>query len=155
LFPVGYKGTYFSAVKLGYSGVATFIKDDVKVTHQSGFGIEKFDNEGRVIVTHHKDFSLLNVYFPNGKMSEDRLDYKLDFYKQLFIFTEQLRKAQSNIIICGDYNTAHHPIDLANPKQNEKVSGFLPIEREELDTIVARGYADVFREFNKEAAQYT
>lgn len=155
LYPVGYNGTYFSAQKLGYSGVATFTKNEIAVTHKSGFGIEMFDSEGRVIVSNHNNFILLNVYFPNGKKDDLRLEYKLNFYKKLFQFTEELRKTQPNIIICGDYNTAHHPIDLAHPKQNEKVSGFLPVERAELDNIVTQGHVDVFRYFNKEPNQYT
>jgi exodeoxyribonuclease-3 len=163
-FPKGFYGEYFSAQRKGYSGVATFVrkeKIDVKkekienANYQAGFGIEKFDVEGRVIVIHFSEFSLLNVYFPNGKKDEDRLLYKLDFYKSLFNYTEELRKKQPNIIICGDYNTAHKPIDLARPKENEKVSGFLPIEREKLDDICLLGYVDAFRVKNNEAGQYS
>ena len=187
-FPKDFSGEYFSAQRKGYSGVATFVKQNNNMegrmqyaptkpqfndrrgvlhtpcnntpckdesNHQNGFGIEKFDAEGRVIATHFSDFSLLNVYFPNGKKDEIRLQYKLDFYKSLFDYAEKLRKTQPNIIICGDYNTAHKPIDLARPKENEKISGFLPIEREKLDKICSLGYVDAFRIFNKEAEQYS
>jgi exodeoxyribonuclease-3 len=155
LEPNGYIGYYNSAERKGYSGVATFIKEGFNVEHSSGIGIEKFDNEGRVIVSKCNDFILLNVYFPNGTKDEKRLKYKLDFYKHIFEFIEILRKKQPNILICGDYNTAHHPIDLANPKQHEKESGFLPIEREFLDYIESIGYVDAFRAFNKEPQQYS
>ena len=156
-FPEGFDGKYFSAQRKGYSGVATFVKEEKIdiVSHQTGFGVEKFDAEGRVIVSHFADFSLLNVYFPNGKKDDERLQYKLDFYKSLFDYTQELRGKQPNIIICGDYNTAHKPIDLARPKENEKISGFLPIEREKLDDICLLGYVDAFREFNKDAGQYS
>ena len=155
LHPMGYIGDYFSANRKGYSGVATFIKDDIKYKNSFGIEIENFDIEGRVITTVHKNFTLLNVYFPNGKRDDERLQYKLDFYDALFNFTEKLRKKQPNILVCGDYNTAHNPIDLAHPKQNEKESGFLPIERERLDMLEKIGYVDVFRFFNKEPHQYS
>ena len=159
LYPDGYNGLYCSADKKGYSGVVTFVKNNYNVKHLSGFGIEKFDNEGRVIITEiatkNINFALLNVYFPNGKKDEERLIYKLDFYDSIINFVEKIRKTYSNILICGDYNTAHHPIDLANPKQNEKESGFLKIERERLDYLEELDYVDVFRYFNKEANQYS
>jgi exodeoxyribonuclease-3 len=154
-FPTGYSGLYFSAIRKGYSGVLTFSKKEIQIEHSCGFDIEKFDSEGRVIISHHKNFTLLNVYFPNGQMSDERLDYKLDFYENLFQFVENLRKKQPNILICGDFNIAHKPIDLTHPKANEKRSGFLPIERAELDRIISLGYVDIFREFNKDSHQYT
>ena len=156
-FPQGFCGEYFSAQRKGYSGVATFVKKEKieNANYQAGFGVAKFDIEGRVIGTHFPEFSLLNVYFPNGKKDDERLQYKLDFYQSFFDYTQELRKKQPNIIICGDYNTAHKPIDLARPKENEKTSGFLPIEREKLDDICLLGYVDAFRVINKEAEQYS
>lgn len=156
-FPDGYTGCYNSAERKGYSGVATFIKKELenKVRHNFGIKNEKFDNEGRVIITELPHFALLNIYFPNGTSGDERLAYKMQFYKELFLFLEEIRKAQPNIIICGDYNIAHKAIDLANPKANEKNSGFLPEERELLDYMVSQGWVDAFREFNKEAGQYS
>jgi len=155
LYPNGYNGHYCSADKKGYSGVATFVKNNIDAKHSAGFGIEKFDSEGRVIITETANFTLLNVYFPNGKRDAERLNYKLNFYDSIIDFIEKMRKQQPNILICGDYNTAHHPIDLANPKQNEKESGFLPIERVRLDYLEQLGYIDAFRQFNKEPHQYS
>ena len=92
----------------------------------------------------------MNLYFPNGGMGDHRVKYKLDFYDQLLDIAERLRKEGKNLIICGDYNTAHKEIDLARPKENEGISGFLPIERAWLDKFVSYGYVDTFRNFYPE-----
>jgi len=147
LHPEGYQTYWNSAVRPGYSGVALFTrKKPVKVTN--GFGVKKFDEEGRVITAEYPDFAFLTVYFPNGKASEERLQYKMDFYDETRRWVRALKKKQPNIIVCGDYNTAHKEIDLARPKENEGVSGFLPIERAWMDTWVADGMVDIFREFH-------
>ena len=143
-----------SAEKKGYSGVATYTKQkslDVKM----GFGIEKFDREGRILITEYSRFILFNIYFPNGKKNQERLDYKLDFYDTFLAYADNLKAKGKNIVVCGDFNTAHKEIDLARPKENEKISGFLPIERAWIDTFIDHGYIDTFREFNKQSGQYS
>ena len=147
---------YFSSsrVKKGYSGVVTYTKKEPIYT-QEGFGIEKFDQEGRTMVTEFEDFILFNVYFPNGKASPERLMYKMEFYEAFLVHIEKLRKKGKKIVFCGDVNTAHHPIDLARPKDNEKISGFLPMEREWMDRVVAKGYMDTLREFHPEPNLYS
>ncbi|HOG23400.1 MAG TPA: exodeoxyribonuclease III, partial [Candidatus Omnitrophota bacterium] len=145
--PEGYHTYWNSAVRPGYSGVALFTREKpLKVTN--GFGVKKFDEEGRVITAEYPDFAFLTIYFPNGKASEERLQYKMDFYDETRRWVRRLRKKQPNIIVCGDYNTAHKEIDLARPKENEGVSGFLPIERAWMDAWVADGMVDIFREFH-------
>lgn len=152
--PQGYHTYWNSAVRPGYSGVALFTKEPpVKV--ELGFGIQKFDEEGRAIIAHYPDFVFINIYFPNGKASEDRLQYKMDFYAETLRLARKLKKRQKNIIICGDYNTAHKEIDLARPKENEGTSGFLPEERAWLDQWAADGQVDIFREFHKEPGHYS
>lgn len=153
--PLGiYSSIYHScSIKKGYSGTAIFFKEK-PIDKFVGFGIDKFDNEGRVSAIEYKDFILFNVYFPNGTM-EGRLEYKLEFYKHFFDFCNNLKSKGKNIIICGDYNIAHKEIDLARPKDNIKSSGFLPIEREWMDKIVNDGYIDTFRHFNKNPGFYT
>jgi len=143
-----------SAERKGYSGVATYAKEkpiDVK----TGFGIEKFDDEGRILITEYPGFVLFNIYFPNGKRDQERLDYKLDFYDTFLAYADNLKAEGKNIVVCGDFNTAHKEIDLARPKENEKISGFLPIERAWIDTFIDHGYVDTFRYFNKEPGQYS
>lgn len=152
--PEGYHAHWNSAQKPGYSGVVTLSKEE-PLDVQFGMGIERFDTEGRLIRTKYPDFTLLNVYFPNGKMSDNRLKFKLDYYDTFLQFIEVLRKQGEELIITGDFNTAHKEIDLANPKENEKYSGFLPIEREWMDNFESCGYIDTFRYFHPEGEQYT
>jgi len=143
-----------SANRKGYSGVATFTKQKPKNVI-TNFGIDKFDIEGRIMITEFSNFVLLNIYFPNGKKNQERLNYKLDFYNAFLSYTDNIKIKGKNIIVCGDFNTAHKEIDLSRPKQNEKNSGFLPIERLWIDTFIEHGNVDTFRYFNKEPNQYT
>jgi exodeoxyribonuclease-3 len=143
-----------SANRKGYSGVATFAKQKPKNVI-TNFGIDKFDIEGRIMITEFSNFVLLNIYFPNGKKNQERLNYKLDFYNAFLSYTDNIKIKGKNIIVCGDFNTAHKEIDLSRPKQNEKNSGFLPIERLWIDTFIEHGNVDTFRYFNKEPNQYT
>ncbi len=151
----GYKSFFSSSiVKKGYSGVAIYTKEEpVKVEH--GFGIPKFDDEGRIIVAEYKNFMLINIYYPNGKASAERLQYKIDFYDAFLDYSNKLVKKGKKLVICGDVNTAHKEIDLARPKENEKTSGFLPIEREWMDKFFSNGYHDTFRMFSSEPEQYS
>ncbi len=152
--PHGYHAHWNYPERKGYSGVATFTREKpLKV--QNDFGVQDFDIEGRVIISEYPQFILFNVYFPNGKKDESRLKYKMDFYDVFLDVVEPLRQKGEKLIICGDFNTAHKAIDLARPKENENVSGFLPIERAWMDKLVAHGYIDTFRHFNKEPNQYT
>ncbi|MCK4715973.1 MAG: exodeoxyribonuclease III [Candidatus Marinimicrobia bacterium] len=150
----GYHSVFSSAYKKGYSGVALYSKEKPNYV-QNGFGIEKYDREGRIIVADYDDFVLLNIYFPNGQMNEMRLKYKLDFYDAFLDVVNSMNREGKNIIICGDVNTAHKPIDLARPKENQTISGFLPIEREWIDKFISHGYIDTFRKFHPEPDQYT
>ncbi len=152
--PNGYKSFWSSGEKKGYSGVATFTKKEPKKT-EKGFGIKKYDCEGRILITDYDDFVLFNIYFPNGQRDEERLKYKLEFYDEFLKYTNKLKDKGRKIIVCGDINTAHKEIDLARPKQNEKTSGFLPIERKWMDKFVSEGHVDTFRHFIKDGEHYT
>ena len=144
----------YSTVKKGYSGVAAYTRLAPR-TVTPGMGIPRFDQEGRILELDLDDFILFNIYFPNGQMSEERLQYKLDFYQAFFDHADRLRDQGRSLIITGDFNTAHNEIDLKNPKPNSKRSGFLPIERQVLDKILANGYVDTFRHFNPETVKYS
>jgi exodeoxyribonuclease-3 len=154
--PAGYSAFFSSSeIKKGYSGVALYSKLE-PLTVIYGMGIEEFDREGRLIGAEYADFWLLNVYFPNGGMGPERLDYKLRFYDAFLAFAEKLRRDKP-IVFCGDVNTAHEEIDLADPRGNANVTGFLPEERAWLDEVVAAGYVDTFRRLHphtKEAYSY-
>lgn len=143
-----------SAEKKGYSGVMLFSKQKPKKV-EHGIGVERFDIEGRVIIAEYESFMLFNVYFPNGKSSPERLEYKMDFYNSFLKYVNKLKKKNKALVICGDVNTAHKEIDLAHPKENENYSGFLPIERAWIDKLLSHGYIDTFRKFNQEPGNYS
>ncbi len=150
----GYESYWNAPSRKGYSGVATYTKEK-PLSVQYGIGVDRIDEEGRIIVTEYPSFTLLNIYFPNGQKDQDRLDYKLDFYDEVLEYCNELVTDGKKVIICGDFNTAHHPIDLTNPKANEKYSGFLPIERESLSKWIDSGFVDSFRHFYPETVKYS
>jgi exodeoxyribonuclease III len=144
----------FAATKKGYSGVATYCRMKPQAV-KYGIGIERFDNEGRITEVDLGDFIFFNIYFPNGQMSEARLQYKLDFYDAFFSYCRALREKGRSLVISGDFNTAHNEIDLKNPKANSDRSGFLRIERDWLDRIVGDGYVDTFRTLHPQTVKYS
>jgi exodeoxyribonuclease-3 len=144
----------YSTVKKGYSGVAAFTRIKPKEV-KTGINISRYDAEGRILELDFGDFILFNVYFPNGQMSDERLQYKLDFYRNFFQYADDLKNKKKRLIITGDFNTAHNEIDLKHPKANENRSGFLKIEREVLDDILSKGYIDTFRYFYPDTVKYS
>ena len=149
-----YKANFSFAEKKGYSGVATYSKvEPISVKH--GMGIDKFDSEGRILETEFENFTVLNIYFPNGQRDEERLNYKMEFYDALLEYCNALVAKGKKLIICGDYNTAHTPMDIKNAKANEKTSGFLPMERAWLDKFISNGYSDTFRTKHPEEIKYS
>ena len=150
----GYFTYWHSGEKKGYSGVATFCKEE-PLYIQEGIGIKKYDDEGRVLITEHNEFLLYNIYFPNGQKNEERLKYKLDFYDDLLPLINDQVESGNNVIVTGDWNTAHRPIDLARPNENKNTSGFMPIEREKVDKYILNGWVDTFRLFHEEGGRYS
>ncbi|MCX6824231.1 MAG: exodeoxyribonuclease III [candidate division SR1 bacterium] len=150
-----------SGEKPGYSGVATFYKKSLSfISGISKFeSVEHFHEEGRVVETKFQDFTLLNLYFPNGGERADgteMLSYKLKFYEHFIHYINKLKDKGEKVITCGDFNICHREIDIARPKENANSIGFLPIERAEMDALEKNGYVDVFRYYNPELAdQYT
>lgn len=146
-----------SKTKKGYSGVACYTKiepNEVIEIFNGGNG-HHLDIEGRLLILKFKKFTLLNVYFPNGKMSDIRLKYKMEFYNSFLKYINKLRDKGEKVIFCGDVNTAHKAIDLARPKANEKISGFLPEERAWMDKVVDNDWIDTFRMHNDKPEQYS
>lgn len=150
----GYEYFWNSAVKKGYSGVATFSK--IKpLSVKLGMGIKKHDQEGRVLTLEYKDYYLVNVYTPNSKRGLERLPYRqkewdVDFLKYL----KKIEKKKP-VIFCGDLNVAHTEIDLTNPKANRRNHGFTDEEREGFDNFIKKGFIDTFREFEQGGGHYT
>lgn len=143
--------TYFhsSTARKGYSGVAMYSKIEPKHVHY-GIGIEKYDEQGRVISLEFDDTVIINVYVPNGNSKTAPLDFKLEFYESLLQYMNGWRQKGLSPIVCGDINVAHTEIDLARPEANKKSVGFLPEEREWIDAYLSEGYIDVFRYLNPE-----
>jgi exodeoxyribonuclease-3 len=135
-----------SAIK-GRSGTALFT--DIDITFECTCPTVDILDEGRINEVHftlgNKDIAFFNVYFPNGQSKEERLVYKMQFYDRFLNHCEDLKKQGKSIIVCGDVNTAHKEIDLARPKANEDVSGFLPMERAWIDKFLSHGYVDTLR----------
>lgn len=155
--PPGYTTLYAPAVKKGYSGVSTWVRDGIEHKHTIGLGVEEFDCEGRTIITEFKDYILFNCYFPNGQRDHGRVPYKLSFSDTVMQKALELKaKTKKEVIITGDFNTAHHAIDLANPKTNTKTTGFLPIERDWMTKFQESGFVDAFRALKPdESGHYT
>ncbi len=143
-----------SAERKGYSGTLTLVKEH-PVTLSTGLGIDRFDHEGRTIQADFDDFTLFNLYVPNGGRDLSRVPFKLDFYAALLEKCDAMHAAGRKIIICGDINTAHQEIDVDNPRPKMKITGFLPEERAWISKFLAHGFVDVFRERNPETVQYT
>jgi len=144
-----------SQTKKGYSGTAIFSKKEF-TNVVNGIGIKEFDEEGRTIVVENEDFVLYNIYFPNsGQEGVKRLDYKITFNEALYEHVKNNIKAGKNIIITGDYNVAHKPIDIARPKENEGNAGYTKEEREWMDKFIELGMVDTFREYHPEPERYS
>ena len=144
----------YATVKKGYSGVAAYSKKAPSRV-VTAFDRPEYDAEGRVIQMDFDEFTLFNVYFPNGQMSDERLTYKLDFYDWFLGYAQTLRDAGKSLIVTGDFNTAHNEIDLKNPGPNSDRSGFLRIERDVLDRMIHEGYVDTFRHFYPDTVKYS
>jgi exodeoxyribonuclease-3 len=150
----GYEVIWNPAERLGYSGVATFLRNPC-LECRFGLNVPLFDIEGRIIATLHPGFRLFNAYFPSGQRGRERVDYKLDFYAHLLALSDRFHANGENLIITGDFNTAHMPIDLKNPKQNSRTSGFLPEERAWVQKFLDHGFVDIYRHLYPERVQYT
>ncbi|WP_022661167.1 exodeoxyribonuclease III [Paucidesulfovibrio longus] len=143
----------WSKGKKGYSGTAVFSRR-APLSMGTSLPDERFQGEGRVQRLEFEDFHLFNIYFPNGQMSDERLEFKMAFYDEFLRYAEELRRDKP-IVVGGDFNTAHKEIDLKNPKANEERSGFLPVERAWIDKFVAAGYVDTFRMFDQGPHKYS
>lgn len=151
---LGYNHYWYPAQKKGYSGVAILSK--IKPTHvEYGCGTKIYDDEGRVLRADFGDVSVMSVYHPSGSSGEDRQAFKMKWLAFFQKYIDDLKKQRKKLIICGDYNICHKPIDIHNPKSNANSSGFLPEEREWIDSFMNSGFTDSFRHFNQEPHNYS
>lgn len=150
----GYSAYWHPAQKKGYSGVAILSKVAPKNV-VIGCGFDKYDFEGRVIRLDFDTFSIMNVYMPSGTSGDERQAFKYEWMDDFYGYINDLKKEIPNLIICGDYNICHQPIDIHNPISNAKSSGFLPEERVWLGKFIDNGFIDTFRYFNPSPGNYT
>ncbi len=151
---LGYESYYHSAQKKGYSGVAIFSKlkpDNVTI----GMDMQIYDVEGRIIRADFGKLSLISAYFPSGSQGDSRQVFKMKFLEDFMVYLDHLRKERPYLVLSGDLNICHKPIDINHPERHKKSSGFLPEERAWMDAFVETGMIDSFREFNPEPNQYT
>ncbi|MDR0400703.1 MAG: exodeoxyribonuclease III [Treponema sp.] len=141
-----YHAYWASAKKAGYSGVAVFSR--IKPEKVGPLGIDQFDDEGRVLQAEFSDFTLICAYFPNSQDGGARLPYKLAFCDAMMELCNDLVRRKRHFVLCGDYNIAHTPIDLARPRENEGNAGYLPEERAWMDAFTGAGHVDSFRRFH-------
>jgi exodeoxyribonuclease-3 len=152
---LGYQDYWFSAnSKKGYSGVAIFSKvkpNSVKY----GMGLNKYDDEGRMLQVDFDGFSFISSYFPSGTSGDLRQQFKYEFLDDVFGYIQDLKQSNTNLILSGDYNICHKPIDIHNPVSNKNSSGFLPEERAWMDKFTENGFIDTFRYFNSQPHHYS
>lgn len=151
---LGYHYFFHSAEKKGYSGVGILSKqkpDKIVI----GMNQPIYDSEGRVIRADFGNLSVLCVYIPSGTTGDIRQEFKMQFLSDFSAFVQNLRNERPGLLICGDYNICHKPIDINHPERHTKTSGFLPEERSWFDEFVATGMIDSFREFDKSAEKYS
>lgn len=151
---LGFHHYWHPAQKKGYSGVGilTRIKPD-RVIY--GIGNRLYDDEGRFLRIDLDGLSVVSVYHPSGTTGQERQDFKmqwLDFFRNYIM---ELKKERPDLVISGDYNICHRPIDIHDPVRNATSSGFLPEEREWMSDFLSDGYIDTFRYFNQEPHHYT
>ena len=151
---LGYHCYWYSAQKPGYSGTAILSKEK-PISVSYGMGNKNYDDEGRVLRLDFDTFSIISVYMPSGSSGDLRQSFKMAFLEDFYNYISELTQSVPNLIIAGDYNICHKPIDIHNPQRNQKTSGFLPEERDWFSAFLDTGFLDTFRYFNQEPHQYS
>lgn len=151
---LGYHAHLHSAQKKGYSGVGIFSRQEPDRV-VAGIGIGRYDAEGRVLRADFGDLTVVCVYIPSGTTGDARQAFKMEFLEDFLAYLNRLRQERPNLVVCGDYNICHHPIDINHPERQVGVSGFLPEEREWLDRLEATGMIDSFRQFDPAPERYS
>jgi exodeoxyribonuclease-3 len=152
--PSSYDAVFHPADRNGYSGVALYSRTPPESMVLGGLEDDRFDREGRLIIADYGGFVLFNGYFPNGGHDLSRVPFKLEFSEAVLQRAEELRRDGRSIVICGDVNTAHEEIDLANPKSNRRNTGFLPEERAWVTRLIDHGYVDIFRQLHPDEPEH-
>lgn len=154
LLDLGYQYHWHAAEKKGYSGVATFSR--IAPTQVvMGCGLAVYDCEGRILRTDFGDLTVLNCYFPSGTTGAARQQVKMAFLADFYDYVQTLRQTRPNLIVVGDYNIAHTPLDIHDPVRNKNTTGFLPEERAWMDQWFGSGMVDSFRDRHPDEVAYS
>ncbi|MGI6463266.1 MAG: exodeoxyribonuclease III [Candidatus Scatomorpha sp.] len=149
----GYIQFWCSAERKGYSGTAVFTKKE-PLSVSYNLGIEKHDQEGRVITLEFEDFYFVCVYTPNSGSELKRLDYRMDWDDAFRAYVGELDDKKP-VVVCGDLNVAHNEIDLRNPETNRRSAGFTDEEREKFTMLLDSGFSDSFRLLYPDTVKYS
>lgn len=152
----GYNLYWNSAKKAGYSGTVILAKKKpINVYYDfEKINLDEHNNEGRIITLEYADFFFVDVYVPNSQKELTRLSYRQEFDQVFIQYLSHLRQ-EKKVIVCGDFNVAHHPIDLKNPKSNINNAGFTMEERSDFSNLLESGFVDSYRYLYKERVQYS
>ena len=150
----GYHVFANSAERKGYSGTAIFSKSQpVNVTY--GIGIPEHDTEGRVVCAEYDSYFVISVYVPNSGSELLRLGYRQTWDADFLSYLKKL-ESKKPVVVCGDFNVAHQPIDLARPKENyNKAAGYMQEEFDGMNLFVQNGLIDTFRALNPAQVKYS
>ena len=149
----GYTSYWDYADKKGYSGTAIWAKHE-PLSVRRGIGVDEHDHEGRAVTLEYPDFFLVNTYVPNSQDGLRRLDYRMRWEDDFRAYVSGLA-AKKGVIICGDMNVAHEPIDLKNPNTNHFNAGFTDEERGKMTELLAAGFTDSWRSQHPGEAKYS
>ena len=147
---LGYRSWWHPAQRAGYSGALLLSKEE-PLEVRIGLGLERFDDEGRVIQADFPEYTVITSYFPNAGRGVERMEYKLEFYAAFLEHVNHLRDQGRSVVFMGDFNVAHNEIDLARPDEALKGTGFLPEERAWITKYIENGYVDTFRTLHPDA----
>ena len=151
---MGYHHFWYPAQKKGYSGVAIFSRTQPDHV-EYGCGMPAYDEEGRVIRADFGKLSVMSVYHPSGNSGDERQAFKMQWLQDFQKYIKSLEKTRNQLVLSGDYNICHRPIDIHNPVSNANTSGFKPEEREWMEKFLQSGFVDTFRHFNSNPHQYS
>ncbi len=151
---LGYYCNWFPAGKKGYSGVGILSRQKPDAVFR-GMGIDRYDAEGRLIRADFNGLTVVSAYHPSGTTGDERQKFKMEWLEDFFDYAHYLKNERPNLLLAGDYNICHRPIDIHDPVRNANSSGFLPEEREWMEEFLNSGFTDTFRVFNKHPHHYT